>query len=475
MILEPVIGIEIHVELSTKSKMFSAGRVHFGDLPNTNVNIYDLAYPGTMPRVNKMAIEYAIRACAATHCTIDNEIWFDRKNYFYADLPKGFQITQDKRPIGRNGYIEVNGDEGKKKIYLERIHMEEDTAKQMHYDDFTLIDYNRCGTPLIEIVTTPCINSASEAVQYVENLRGIMLFLGISDAKMEEGSMRCDINISLKEKGSTVLGTKVEMKNLNSLNNIKEAINFEIDRQTRLLERGEKIIQETRRFNEEKRITETLRVKVDSVDYKYFTEPNILPIKLEDSYIERIVNSIPLMPHELKDKYINEYNLSDYDASLLITSKLVSDYFMDVVKQTSSPKLSASWILNDLMSYLNKEGKDINDSNIDAARLAELITLINDGKISTKQAKEVFEIMKTSGDKPSDIASSKGMVQISDTSSIDTWVKEVLDENPSVIEQFKNGRTNVIGFLVGQVIKKSKGQANPGLVSKVLNEKIKEY
>ena len=475
MILEPVIGIEIHVELSTKSKMFSAGRVHFGDLPNTNINIYDLAYPGTMPRVNKMAIEYAIRACAATHCTIDNEIWFDRKNYFYADLPKGFQITQDKRPIGRNGYIEVNSEEGKKKIYLERIHMEEDTAKQMHYDEFTLIDYNRCGTPLIEIVTTPCINSASEAVQYVENLRGIMLFLGISDAKMEEGSMRCDINISLKEKGSSVLGTKVEMKNLNSLNNIKEAINFEIDRQTRLLERGEKIIQETRRFNEEKRITETLRVKVDSVDYKYFTEPNILPIKLEDSYIERIVNSIPLMPHELKEKYTTEFNLSDYDASLLITSKLVSDFFMEVVSKTNSPKLSASWILNDLMSYLNKEGKDINQSNIDATRLAELIILINDGKISTKQAKEVFEIMKTSSDKPSDIASNKGMVQISDSSSIDTWVKEVLDENPSVIEQFKNGRTNVIGFLVGQVIKKSKGQANPGLVSKVLNEKIKEY
>lgn len=475
MILEPVIGIEIHVELSTKSKMFSAGKVHFGDLPNTNINIYDLAYPGTMPRVNKMAIEYAIRACAATHCTIDNEIWFDRKNYFYADLPKGFQITQDKRPIGRNGYVEVNGENGKKKIYLERIHMEEDTAKQMHYDEFTLIDYNRCGTPLIEIVTTPCINSASEAVQYVENLRGIMLFLGISDAKMEEGSMRCDINISLKEKGSNILGTKVEMKNLNSLNNIKEAINFEIERQSRLIERGEKIIQETRRFNEEKRITETLRVKVDSVDYKYFTEPNILPIKLDDSYIERIVNSIPLMPHELKEKYITEFNLSEYDASLLITSKLVSDFFMETVKQTNSPKLSASWILNDLMSYLNKEGKDINQSNIDANRLAELIILINDGKISTKQAKEVFEIMKTSTDKPSDIASSKGMVQISDTSSIDTWVKEVLDENPSVIEQFKNGRTNVIGFLVGQVIKKSKGQANPGLVSKVLNEKIKEY
>ena len=475
MILEPVIGIEIHVELSTNSKMFSSGRVHFGDLPNTNVNIVDLAYPGTMPRVNAKAIEFAIKACAATHCTIDKEIWFDRKNYFYADLPKGFQITQDKRPIGRNGYIEVNGENGKKKIYLERIHMEEDTAKQMHYDEFTLIDYNRCGTPLIEIVTTPCINSASEAVQYVENLRGIMMFLGISDAKMEEGSMRCDINISLKEKDSTVLGTKVEMKNLNSLNNIKEAINFEINRQTRLIERGEKIIQETRRFNEETRSTETLRVKVDSVDYKYFTEPNILPIKLEDSYVDNIVKNIPLMPHELKDKYIKEFNLSEYDASLLITSKLVSDFFMEVVSKTNSPKLSASWILNDLMSYLNKEGKEINQSNIDATRLAELITLINDGKISTKQAKEIFELMKTSSDKPSDIASSKGMVQISDTSSIDTWVKEVLDENPSVIEQFKNGRTNVIGFLVGQVIKKSKGQANPGLVSKVLNEKIKEY
>ena len=212
MILEPVIGIEIHVELSTISKMFSPGRVHFGDLPNTNVNIIDLAYPGTMPLINSRAIEFAIMACGATHCEIDRELWFDRKNYFYPDLPKGFQITQDKRPIGRNGYVEVNSENGKKKIILERIHMEEDTAKQMHYDEFTLLDYNRCGTPLIEIVTTPCINSADEAVQYVENLRGIMLFLGISDAKMEEGSMRCDINISLKEKGSNVLGTKVEMK-----------------------------------------------------------------------------------------------------------------------------------------------------------------------------------------------------------------------------------------------------------------------
>ena len=475
MILEPVIGIEIHVELSTKSKMFSSGRVHFGDLPNTNVNIVDLAYPGTMPRVNSKAIEYAIKACAATHCEIDDEIWFDRKNYFYPDLPKGFQITQDKRPIGKNGYILVDGENGKKKIILERIHMEEDTAKQMHYDEFTLLDYNRCGTPLIEIVTTPCISSASEAVQYVENLRGIMLFLGISDAKMEEGSMRCDINISLKEKGSSILGTKVEMKNLNSLNNIKEAINFEINRQTRLLEAGERIIQETRRFNEEKRITETLRVKVDSVDYKYFTEPNILPIKLEESYIRNIVESIPLMPHELKDKYINEFNLSEYDASLLITSKVISDYFMEVVNLTSSPKLSASWILNDLLSYLNKEGIDVTKCSITSNRLAELIKLINDGKISTKQAKEIFEIMKTSSSSATDIANEKGMVQVSDNSSIEAWVKEVLDENPTVIEQFKAGRTNVIGFLVGQVIKKSKGQANPGLVSKTLNEKIKEY
>ncbi len=473
MIYEPVIGIEVHCELKTKTKMFSPAKVNFGDAPNTNVNIIDLAYPGILPLVNKKAIEYAIMASSVLNMKIDRDLWFDRKNYFYSDLPKGYQITQDKRPIGSNGYLIVklpNNDQ--KRVNITRLHMEEDTAKQIHYNDYTLIDYNRCGTPLIEIVTDAGIRSVEEAVAYIDKLKSTLAFIGVSDAKMEEGSIRCDINISLREKGTKYFGTKVEIKNLNSLNNVALALNYEIERQSKLLDEGKTISQETRRFDELTKQTITLRSKVDAVDYKYFTEPNILPIHLEEKFINEVINSIPELPESRKQRYLNEYKLSEYDASLLLQSREFSDYFENCNALCKQPKLVANWLLVDLSSYMNKENLNITNVNIDYQRLAQLITLISENKISSKQGKEVFEIMKTSDKTPNEIVKEKNMIQVSDEGLIISLIEEVLKENPQTIEQYKSGRTNVLGFLVGQVIKKSKGQANPSIVSKILNQKL---
>ena len=473
---EPVIGIEVHCELKTDSKMFSPGKCSFGDMPNTNVNRIDLGYPGILPLVNKHAIEYAIMACHALNLNIDHELWFDRKNYFYSDLPKGYQITQDARPIGSNGYLEVSLPDGStKKVNIVRLHMEEDTAKQTHFKDYSLIDYNRCGTPLIEIVTDAGIRSVDEAVAYIDKLKSTLAFIGVSDAKMEEGSIRCDINISIRPVGETKFGTKVEVKNLNSLNNVALALNYEVKRQAELLDKGIKIIQETRRFDEASKTTKTLRVKTDAVDYKYFTEPNIVPIVLEDDFINKVIASVPELPDSRKNRYLNEYGLNDYDASLLLQSKEFSDYFEEAVKLCKQPKLVANWMLTDLSAYMNKEGYDITSVNINPTRLAGLVSIIADNTISSKQAKEVFEIMKSEDKDARDIAKEHNMIQVSDEGFIVALVKEVLEANLSVVEQYKAGRTNVLGFLVGQVLKKSQGKANPGLVNKILNQEINKY
>ena len=393
MNFETIIGIEIHCELNTKTKMFSSAPNSFGKEPNTQVSKVDMAFPGILPTVNKKAVEYAIMACSALNLSIDNELWFDRKNYFYSDLPKGYQITQDKRPIGRDGFIEVDTVNGIKRIGIERIHMEEDTAKQSHYGDYTLIDYNRCGVPLIEIVSKPDMRSGEEAAKYVEKLRSILSYLGVSDCKMEEGSMRCDINISLRPIGSEKFGVKTEIKNLNSINNIQRAVEFEIARQEKLLLKGLEVEQETRRFDEASKQTVLMRKKTDAVDYKYYTEANIMPIKLSDTFINNAINLVPELPDARFNRFVTKLNLSEYDAKQLINQKAVADYYEEVLKEYNDPKITANWILGDVYSYLNKNNLTIKDFKLSTSNLAKLLTLLKEGKISSKQGKEIFNII----------------------------------------------------------------------------------
>ncbi len=472
MNLEPVIGIEVHCELKTKTKMFSSAPVSFNAVPNSLVQPLDLALPGTLPRVNKRAVEMALLASKALNMEIDNELVFDRKNYFYTDLAKGFQITQDKRPIGRNGYLEIETDGSYKKIRINRLHMEEDTAKQTHFDDYTLIDYNRSGNPLIEIVSDPDLRSAKEACKYIENLRATLLYLGVSDVKMEEGSMRCDINISLKEKGSSVLGTKTEIKNLNSISNVEKAIEYEIERQSKLLQAGKKIIQETRRFDEESKTTVTMRVKNDSLNYKYFCEPNIAPIKLSDEYIDQVLSDMPLLPVELNKIYTTKYNLSAYDSEQLLLNKEISDFFNECVKIINEPKLITNFILGDVLAFLNKRGLTISECNLTPNKLADLIKSLVSNAISSKQAKIVLNELLESDKSVEQIIKEKGLVQISDENEIRTLVNIVLSDNKNAVKDYLGGKTNILGFLVGQVMKLSKGKANPELVNTLILEEI---
>ena len=472
MNFETIIGIEIHCELNTKTKMFSSAPNSFGKEPNTQVSKVDMAFPGILPTVNKKAVEYAIMACSALNLSIDNELWFDRKNYFYSDLPKGYQITQDKRPIGRDGFIEVDTINGIKRIGIERIHMEEDTAKQSHYGDYTLIDYNRCGVPLIEIVSKPDMRSGEEAAKYVEKLRSILSYLGVSDCKMEEGSMRCDINISLRPIGSEKFGVKTEIKNLNSINNIQRAVEFEIARQEKLLLKGLEVEQETRRFDEASKQTVLMRKKTDAVDYKYYTEANIMPIKLSDTFINNAINLVPELPDARFNRFVTKLNLSEYDARQLINQKAVADYYEEVLKEYNDPKITANWILGDVYSYLNKNNLTIKDFKLSTSNLAKLLTLLKEGKISSKQGKEIFNIIIETNEDPEAIAKAKGMVQESDEGLITEYINEVLRDNPQAIATYKSGRDNILGFLVGQVMKKSKGKANPAITSKLLKEEI---
>lgn len=474
MNFEAVIGIEIHVEMKTKSKMFSSAPVLFGAEPNTLVRPLDIAFPGTMPLVNKQAVINAIRVSNALHMSIDNELWFDRKNYFYSDLPKGFQITQDKRPIGRDGYVEIKTKNGIKKIEIERLHMEEDTCKQLHMSNYSLLDYNRAGTPLVEIVSRPNIRSGEEAMKYVEQIKSIVQFTDVSDGKMEEGSLRCDVNISLRPIGSDKFGTKVEIKNLNSLSNVEKAIEFEIIRQQKLLLAGIPVEQETRRFDEMRKETVLMRKKTDAVDYKYFTEPNITPIKLSDEFIKNAIETCPELASSKRNRYINDLKLSEYDADILLQDKAVSEYFDKTIKYNANPKLLVNWIMVDIASYLNKNNYSISDLKLSPEHLSDLVKLISEGKISSKQAKDVFlDIVETNAS-PIDVANKLGIVQMSDENAIMDLVIEALNENPQAIEDFKNGKDRAVGFLVGQIMKKSRGKANPAMTSKLVIQELKK-
>lgn len=474
MNFEAVIGIEIHVEMKTKSKMFSSAPVLFGAEPNTLVRPLDIAFPGTMPVVNKQAVINAIRVSNALHMTIDDELWFDRKNYFYSDLPKGFQITQDKRPIGRNGYVTIKVDGKEKQIEIERLHMEEDTCKQLHLSNYSLLDYNRAGTPLVEIVSRPNIRSGEEAMKYVEQIRSIVQYTNVSDGKMEEGSLRCDVNISLRPIGQEKFGTKVEIKNLNSLSNVEKAIEFEIIRQQQLLLAGMPVEQETRRFDEIRKETVLMRKKTDAVDYKYFTEPNITPIKLSKEFIENAIYTCPELASSKKNRYMNELGLSEYDADTILMDKDIANYFDEALKSKANPKLLANWVMVDMAAYLNKNGISILNVKLSPMHLGEMVKLIEEGKISSKQAKDVFARIIESDESAIDVANKLGIVQMSDEGAIFDLVNEVLNENPQSIEDYKNGKDRAVGFLVGQVMKKSHGKANPALTSKTIIAELKK-
>ena len=471
MEFEAVIGLEIHVEMKTISKMFSSAPVTFGDDPNTQVMPLDIAFPGTMPVVNKQAVINAIRVSNALHMSIDHELWFDRKNYFYSDLPKGFQITQQARPIGSNGYLTIEIDGKEKKIEIERLHMEEDTCKQLHSWDCSLLDYNRAGIPLVEIVSRPDMRSGEEAMKYAEKIRSIVSFLDVSDGKMEEGSLRCDVNISIREKGTTKLGTKVEIKNLNSFQNIKKAIDFEITRQTALIECGIPVVQETRRFDEGSQETVLMRVKTDAVDYKYFTEPNITPIALSDEFVEEAIRTSP----ELADSKLARYKaagLSEYDSNLLISNKEISDYYDAVVKAGANSKLAANWVLVDVQAILNKSLISIKEFKISPENLGKLILMVESNKVSNKQARDIFAVMVDTNKDPEEVASSIGATQMSNEDELKTIIVKVCDENAQSIVDYKAGKDRALGFLVGKVMQITRGKANPAMTSKLILEEI---
>jgi len=468
---DTVIGIEIHIELKTNSKMFSGAPYSFKASANTCTNEIDLALPGSLPCVNKQAVVKALQACYALNLEIDPLIRFDRKNYYYSDLPKGFQITQQFHPLGKNGYVNIETEEGVKKIRINRIHMEEDTAKQFHLRSQSLIDYNRAGVPLIEVVSEPDISSGEEAGKYVENLKQIVEYLEVSDAKMEEGSMRCDINISVKEEGSSKLGTKVEIKNLNSIANIVTAIEYERQRQIDALQKGEVILQETRRFDEKNNVTTSMRKKEGSVDYKYFPEPNIFPIRLSEDFLNEVKNNLPELPEAKAKRFKEDYQLNDYDASLLISNKAMCSYFEEGVKQANNPKSYCNLITSELAGLLAKNSLDFENSSISANNLAKLSNMVEDNKISGKQAKELLTLIDKDQD-PEVLAKEKGMEQLSDDGLILDLVKQVINENPQSIIDFKNGKTHVQGFLVGQVMKKSQGKADPRKAAQLVAQEL---
>ena len=468
MNFEPVIGLEIHVEMKTKSKMFSSAPVKFGDEPNTDVAPLDMAFPGTMPVVNKQAVINAIRVSHALHMNIDNELYFDRKNYFYSDLPKGYQITQQHRPIGKEGYLIIQTSNGERKIEIERLHMEEDTCKQLHSWDCTLLDYNRAGVPLIEIVSKPDIRSGEEAMKYVEKIRSIVSFLDVSDGKMEEGSLRCDVNISIRPIGSKYLGTKVEIKNLNSIANVQKAIDYEFDRQVQALINGEEITQETRRFDEASKTTILMRVKTDAVDYKYFIEPNIPPIKLSNEFINHAIESSNELAEAKLERY-KKLGLNEYDSNLLIQNKDIALYFDEAVKFGGSPKLIANWIIGDIQSILNKENISINDFPINANTLSKIVMAIDEKKISNKQARDIFykHISDLSLNIDSLIKEVGGSL-INDENVLINLIKEIIDANPQSVLDYKNGKDRAVGFLMGQLMKKTQGKVNPGVANKLI-------
>ena len=473
---ETVIGLEVHVELSTKSKIFCGCSTEFGAPPNTNTCPICLGHPGVLPVLNKQAVNYAMKAAMALNCEIAEYSKFDRKNYFYPDSPKAYQISQFDQPIGQNGWIEIEVEGKKKRIGITRLHLEEDAGKLNHSEtgDGSLVDFNRVGVPLIEIVSEPDLRSPAEARAYLEKLKTIIQYTGVSDVRMEEGSLRCDANISLRPVGQKEFGTKTEMKNLNSFRNVERALEYEQKRQQEILDRGEKVVQQTLRWLEQENRTKTMRSKEEAHDYRYFPEPDLVTLHIDEAWKEEVRASIPELPDERKARYQKEFGLSDYDAAILTSSKAVADFYEETVLQKADPKLASNWIITELLGYLNREGKEIEEIQMKPAHLAEMISLIQNGTISSKIGKKVFKEILDTGKDPNTIVKEKGWVQISDEGQLKEEVAKVIAANPQSVEDFKNGKDRALGFLVGQVMKATRGKANPKLVNELILKQINE-
>ncbi|MDQ0351878.1 aspartyl-tRNA(Asn)/glutamyl-tRNA(Gln) amidotransferase subunit B [Alkalibacillus filiformis] len=473
MNFETIIGLEVHVELKTESKIFSPSPNAFGDEPNSNVNPIDLGYPGVLPVLNEEAVNYAMRAAMALNCEIATDTKFDRKNYFYPDNPKAYQISQFDQPIGENGWIDIEVNGETKRIGITHLHLEEDAGKLTHGDDgYSLVDYNRQGTPLVEIVSEPDIRTPEEAYAYLEKLRNIIQFTGVSDVKMQEGSLRCDANISLRPYGQDEFGVKTELKNLNSFNFVQKGLEFEQVRQEKVLRQGGEILQETRRYDEKTKETILMRVKEGSDDYRYFPEPDLVKLHIDEDWKEKVRQSIPELPDSRRTRYVNELGLDEYDAGVLTNTKEMSDFFEATIDQGADAKQATNWLMGDISAYMNKQQIELQDLPITPEALAKMVKLIEEGTLSSKLAKKVVtELVKNGGD-PETIVKEKGLVQISDEGQLRGIITEILDENEQSIVDYKNGKDRALGFLVGQVMKKTKGQANPPMVNKILVEEI---
>ncbi|WP_028126885.1 Asp-tRNA(Asn)/Glu-tRNA(Gln) amidotransferase subunit GatB [Entomoplasma lucivorax] len=466
---EVIIGIENHVELKTKTKMFSSAEVGFGAIPNTMTNEVDLGYPGAMPTVNKRGIELAILAVHALKMKLNPLLKFDRKNYFYPDLVKGFQITQQYDPIGTEGSLEIEVDGVKKNIEIERLHIEEDTAKQIHKDDLTFIDYNRSGIGLVEVVTKPVLRSADEAIAYVNNLREILLFLGVSDVKMNEGSLRCDVNISLRPYGAYAFSNKVEIKNLNSLANIKKAIEFEIERQQAILLKSETVVQETRRFDEASQQTVAMRSKVGAIDYKYFTEPNIAPIQLDQNWIDQIIANSPELPNVKRQRMVEQLGLDLHDVNIILSSLELTNFFEATLALTSDANKVIKFLIGDVFSELNKDNLTIDQIKLTPQNLADLVNHLNNGIISSKHVKTILPIIMNDDTKTVDqIIEENNLKLISDSVEIERLLKPLLESNQELLKQFDERPERVIKTIMGLLMKETQGNVNPDIANEIL-------
>ena len=473
MAYKVTIGLEVHCELDSNSKVFSPAINGYSENPNTHVAYQDLGFPGILPVANKESVNQALKLSMALNCTTPDEIIFDRKNYYYPDLPKGYQITQMTKPVGINGYLNIETENGIKKVDIHDIHLEEDAASLDHYDTYSLIDYNRAGVPLIETVTEPCMHSKEEALTFLETYRSLIIYCGVSEARSDKGQMRCDVNVSLSD--SEKLGSKVEIKNVNSFYNVGRAIDYEIQRQTEILQSGGEVEQETRRIDDETGETFRMRSKADAVDYKYFIEPNIAPTAVTSDMLDEIRKTIPMLQLDRKQKYMKDYDLSEYDSEVLVKTKEVSDFFNECVELDTDPKKACNWITTKLLGYLNENEIEISNVPIKPIMIKELIELVDKKTISSKQAKEVFDDMIENGKEPNEIVKENGMMQITDDNAIYDVIMEVLKENDEQAREYNPEKTRMIDFFVGQVMKKTRGKANPAKTMEILKEELPKY
>ena len=468
-----VVGLEMHCELKSNSKVFSSAENSYNELANANVRPVDMAFPGTLPVVNKECVRKALLMSMVLNCKQPEYMYFDRKNYYYPDLPKGFQITQMHDPVGVDGNITIECDDYEKNVLIHDIHLEEDAASLDHYYDTSLIDYNRAGVPLLELVTEPCLSSAEEAVAFLETMRRIYQYCGVSEADTKKGQIRCDVNVSIMDPDATELGTKVEIKNINSFGNVYDAIIYEVKRQSELKDAGryDEVVQETRRFDEETGTTIHMRSKVDAIDYKYFVEPNIPKYKIDKKWLDEIRKDIPMLPRERKNKYINEYGLSEYDANIIIKEKEYADYFEKCISLGMDKKQAANWLIVQIIAYLSKYEITLQDFYLTPEYLNQIISELDKGTISSKQAKEIFFKSLEENKEPKNFISKENS-QISDKGELESIIDNILNNNIAQVEAYKSGKTNLFDYFVGQVMKETRGKANPTITKEILKDKL---